>query len=54
MIIDKDEKMFVIEVNTIPGFTETSLVPMAAKEFGIDYKTLVEKILEKASLKLSE
>lgn len=39
---------FVLEANTIPGMTETSLLPMAAKEAGIDYDTLVERILESA------
>ena len=44
-------KMFVLEVNTIPGMTETSLLPMAAKEAGINFETLVLKILEDAIAK---
>ena len=35
-----------LEANTIPGFTEMSLVPMAAKEAGIDFPELCEKIVE--------
>jgi D-alanine-D-alanine ligase len=39
---------YVLEINTVPGMTETSLLPMAAAEAGIDYDTLVEKILQSA------
>jgi D-alanine-D-alanine ligase len=41
-------KPYVLEVNTIPGMTETSLLPMAAAKAGMDYDTLTEKILESA------
>ncbi|TKB76786.1 MAG: D-alanine--D-alanine ligase [Nitrospira sp.] len=41
-------KPYVLEVNTIPGMTETSLLPMAAKQAGLDYDQLVERILESA------
>ncbi len=37
---------FLIEINTLPGMTDHSLVPMAAKEAGMDFNTLVLKILE--------
>jgi len=36
----------VLEVNTIPGMTSHSLVPMAARAAGIDIATLVVRILE--------
>jgi D-alanine-D-alanine ligase len=36
----------VLEVNTIPGMTSHSLVPMAAKEAGIDFAELCWRILE--------
>lgn len=39
---------FVIEVNTIPGMTETSLLPKAAKASGISFDGLVERILKMA------
>jgi D-alanine-D-alanine ligase len=42
---------FVLEVNTIPGMTETSLLPMAAAKAGLDYDTLTERILESALLR---
>jgi D-alanine-D-alanine ligase len=36
---------FVLEVNTIPGMTETSLLPKIAKQAGIEFPDLLEKIL---------
>jgi D-alanine-D-alanine ligase len=36
----------VIEVNTVPGMTDHSLVPMAAREAGLDFQQLVVKLLE--------
>jgi D-alanine-D-alanine ligase len=42
----QDEEPFVLEVNTIPGMTESSLLPKAAKEAGIDYAKLCLKIIE--------
>ena len=39
---------YVLEINTVPGMTETSLLPMAAAEAGIDYDRLVEWILQSA------
>jgi D-alanine-D-alanine ligase len=39
-------KPFVLEINTTPGMTETSLLPMAATKAGMDYDTLTERILE--------
>lgn len=39
---------YVLEINTVPGMTETSLLPMAAKQAGIDYDDLTERILESA------
>ncbi|MBK9308694.1 MAG: D-alanine--D-alanine ligase [Nitrospira sp.] len=39
---------FVLEINTVPGMTETSLLPMAAAQVGISYDALVERILQSA------
>lgn len=36
----------ILEVNTVPGMTETSLVPKAAKVFGLNFSELVTKILQ--------
>ena len=41
-------KPYVLEINTVPGMTETSLLPMAAAQAGIDYDSLVERILQSA------
>ncbi len=38
----------VLEINTAPGMTETSLLPMAAAQAEIDYDELTERILESA------
>lgn len=43
---DQDGKFWVLEVNTIPGMTSHSLVPMSAKAAGIDFIPLVVAILE--------
>jgi len=48
---DESEKFWLIEVNTVPGMTDHSLVPMAAKAAGIDFEHLVMEIL---NAKLSE
>ncbi len=39
---------YVLEINTVPGMTETSLLPMAAAQAGIDYESLTERILQSA------
>ncbi len=43
--LDEEGVPWCLEVNTIPGFTETSLVPMAAQAVGISYGELCEKII---------
>ena len=43
-----DGAAFVLEMNTIPGFTETSLLPKAAKCAGLDFPDLCERILNLA------
>ncbi|MBK9247066.1 MAG: D-alanine--D-alanine ligase [Ignavibacteria bacterium] len=44
--LDEDNVPFCLEVNTLPGFTETSLVPMAAAAAGIEFGELCERIIE--------
>ncbi|MGH7440565.1 MAG: hypothetical protein ACRENE_33155, partial [Polyangiaceae bacterium] len=41
---------YVLEVNTLPGMTPTSLLPKIAASAGIDYPALCEAILETARL----
>ena len=46
MIIDEEEDIYVLETNTIPGMTETSLLPQAVKAYGLDYPQLLERLIE--------
>ena len=48
---DGTSRAICLEVNTLPGLTEKSLVPKIAAAAGLDYATLVERILAGASLK---
>jgi D-alanine-D-alanine ligase len=47
-IADEGGGVWIIEVNTLPGMTETSDIPAQAKEAGISFDALVERILESA------
>ena len=40
-----DNNFYFLELNTLPGFTDTSLLPMSAKEIGLSYKDLVNKVI---------
>ena len=44
--LSKDNHPYFLEVNTLPGFTDTSLLPMAAEAAGISYKDLLFKIID--------
>jgi len=46
--LTSDGRPYVLEVNTIPGFTETSLLPMAAAARSITFPQLCEMILSMA------
>jgi D-alanine-D-alanine ligase len=48
LMLDKRGKPFLLEVNTSPGMTDHSLVPMAARAVGISYDELCVKVLELA------
>ena len=49
-----DQRQFLIEVNTSPGMTGHSLVPMAARALGMSYEDLCLEILASARLKMSK
>ncbi len=51
--LDMKNRPYVIEVNTVPGMTETSLLPQAAEAAGIDFITLIDRILQGAGLDLA-
>ncbi|MGE5478840.1 MAG: D-alanine--D-alanine ligase [Chloroflexota bacterium] len=44
--LDSEGVPYCLEINTIPGFTATSLVPKAAAQIGIEFPELCEKIVE--------
>jgi D-alanine-D-alanine ligase len=46
LMLDEAQQPWLIEVNTVPGMTDHSLVPMAARARGIDFDELVWRILE--------
>jgi D-alanine-D-alanine ligase len=46
LFVDDANQPWLIEVNTVPGMTDHSLVPMAAKAAGMDFNELVWRILE--------
>lgn len=51
---ESDSKLFLLEVNTSPGMTSHSLVPMAARAVGISYEDLCLEIVATARLKLAK
>lgn len=44
----KAGKLYVLEINTIPGLTQMSLLPKSAKAFGLTYSQLLDKIIKLA------
>jgi D-alanine-D-alanine ligase len=44
-IVDAENNSYTLEINTIPGMTETSLLPMMAEKAGYTYESLCEMIL---------
>ena len=47
----KENKFYLLEINTQPGMTDLSLVPEIAKYVGISFKNLVKSIIDDASIK---
>lgn len=45
-MIVQDEKIFVLETNTIPGMTPVSLFPLAAKTAGITFGQLLDRLID--------
>ncbi|MFH2013066.1 MAG: D-alanine--D-alanine ligase [Pseudomonadota bacterium] len=52
MILDLKGNPYILEINTIPGMTHTSLLPKAADYVGLSFNLLVEEILQSARLHL--
>lgn len=49
LICSEDENDVILEVNTLPGMTPTSLLPKIAAQRGLTFADLVERILERAT-----
>lgn len=45
---EKNEKIYINEINTIPGFTQISMYPKLLEKTGISYKELINKLIELA------
>lgn len=52
MMVSAEGEPYVIDINTVPGMTETSLVPDAARAMGIEFPTLCERLLALAGFSL--
>lgn len=52
-MMDDKLNLYCLEVNTLPGMTELSLIPKAATAMGLDFNRVVEMILASARLKMS-
>jgi len=48
IILTESKELYILEVNTIPGLTQTSLLPKAAKEAGIEFQELCLKLIGSA------
>jgi D-alanine-D-alanine ligase len=54
MLRASDQSPFLLEINTSPGMTDHSLVPMAARASGLSYAELCLMLLESADLKIKQ
>lgn len=54
LILDEHNQPWVLDLNTVPGMTEHSLVPKSAQEVGIDFDELVLQILRGAKREASQ
>lgn len=48
-VIISDGVPYVLELNTLPGMTQTSLIPRSAKANGIGFSELINKIIDYSS-----
>ena len=46
MLLDKNNKIYCLEINTLPGMTPTSLFPHEAREAGMSFDELTNKVIE--------
>lgn len=48
MMLTEEGRLYILETNTIPGMTPTSLLPQAADEYGLNFSELIDKLLQLA------
>jgi D-alanine-D-alanine ligase len=48
IMLDEQNKPYLLEINTMPGFTPKSLLPEAAAHAGIDFMKLVDRLVQRA------
>ncbi len=53
LMLDQTGQPQLLEINTVPGMTDHSLVPMAAKQAGIDFDALVLRILDTSVMRVA-
>ena len=49
IMVDRQSRPFLLEINTLPGFTPKSLLPEAAKHAGIEFGGLVDRLVKRAA-----
>jgi D-alanine-D-alanine ligase len=49
IMLDKSNHPYLLEINTLPGFTPRSLLPEAAKHAGIEFGPLVDRLVRRAA-----
>jgi D-alanine-D-alanine ligase len=48
MMLDNENRPYLLEINTLPGFTPRSLLPKAARQAGIEFGPLVDRLARRA------
>ena len=51
-LVDRQHRPFLLEINTMPGFTSTSLLPDAARHEGIEFPELVDRLVLRAAARM--
>ncbi len=51
LMLDQNHKPYLLEINTLPGFTSTSLLPEAAAHAGIGFGPLVDRLVSRAQMR---
>ena len=54
MMLDRTSQPYLLEINTLPGFTPRSLLPEAAKHAGIEFGPLVDRLVRRAAVRGGE